>query len=534
MKKLIVIIAVIGLASLFAVITSQKRSIGTAVAAATVPVQEPSYKPVPFDSLLIADFFLKYPELNKYSGDVKKLYQKHHYNYVWFEKNRINEAGNILYIKIQNIEDEGVFSQIPYKEKVDVIFKPTEGDQVPNVNDELLISSLYFFYTDKVYTGVADEKRAEMNWFLSREKQSFVNYLDSLLTNPSLLHKDEKEVFGQYFRLREMLKKYNEIDKSREWKPIQLDTKVKAIHPGDSSSIIAQIRLLLFLTSDIDTDSGSNIYDKELEDGVIRYKKRNDFTPDNIILPKHIESMNIPPSERSKTIIVNMERNRWMCNCISDQTQLILINIPSYQLDYYKNGKKELTSNVIVGKVLNKTVVFNADMKYIVFSPYWNVPSSILNKEILPAIAENRNYLSEHDMEWHDGKVRQRPGSQNSLGRVKFLFPNNNSIYLHDTPHKDLFKEEKRAFSHGCIRVEKPVELANLILKEDPNWTAKKIEAAMNRDSESWYTLKATIPVYIGYFTAWVDDEGAMHFYDDIYERDKALADLLFINKPKP
>jgi murein L,D-transpeptidase YcbB/YkuD len=243
--------------------------------------------------------------------------------------------------------------------------------------------------------------------------------------------------------------------------------------------------------------------------------------------------MNIPPSERIKTIIVNMERSRWMCNCISDQKQLILINIPSYQLCYFRNGNKELTSNVVVGKVLNKTVVFNADMKYIVFSPYWNVPSSILNKEILPAIARNGNYLAQHNMEWHDGKVRQRPGPQNSLGRVKFLFPNNNSIYLHDTPHKDLFKEEKRAFSHGCIRVEKPVELANLILKDDPNWTPGKIEAAMNRDSESWYTLKSTIPVYIGYFTAWVDDQGAIHFYEDVYGRDKALASLLFINKLK-
>ena len=130
-------------------------------------------------------------------------------------------------------------------------------------------------------------------------------------------------------------------------------------------------------------------------------------------------------------------------------------------------------------------------------------------------------------MEWHKDNVRQKPGVDNSLGLVKFLFPNNNNIYLHDTPSKKLFNEEKRAFSHGCIRVEKPKELANLILEGDTNWTTEKIDAAMNKGKESWYTLKNKIPVYIGYFTAWVDDDGAINFYKDIYERDEQLAAML-------
>jgi murein L,D-transpeptidase YcbB/YkuD len=130
-------------------------------------------------------------------------------------------------------------------------------------------------------------------------------------------------------------------------------------------------------------------------------------------------------------------------------------------------------------------------------------------------------------MEWYKGNVRQKPGGNNSLGLVKFLFPNNNNIYLHDTPSKKLFNEEKRAFSHGCIRVEKPKELANLILEGDVNWTPEKIDAAMNKGKESWYTLKNKIPVYIGYFTAWVDNDGAINFYKDIYERDERLAAML-------
>jgi murein L,D-transpeptidase YcbB/YkuD len=239
--------------------------------------------------------------------------------------------------------------------------------------------------------------------------------------------------------------------------------------------------------------------------------------------------MNVTVGQRIKTLIVNMERCRWVSNDITKAKELIAINIPAYQLTYFRNGKPELRSNVVVGKVMNKTVIFSAPMKYIVFSPYWNIPKSILENEILPSIEKNPNYLEEHDMEWHNDYVRQRPGPKNSLGMIKFLFPNSNAIYLHDTPAKSLFNREDRAFSHGCIRVEKPVELATLIMKNDSNWNEEKIREAMSKGEEKWYTLKNKIPVYIGYFTAWVDDQGEIHFYEDIYKRDDQLASLLFL-----
>jgi murein L,D-transpeptidase YcbB/YkuD len=245
-------------------------------------------------------------------------------------------------------------------------------------------------------------------------------------------------------------------------------------------------------------------------------------------LPAHIKDMNISVAQRIKTITVNMERCRWISNDITKSPEFIVVNIPAYELTYFNNGKPELRSKVVVGKALNKTVVFSAVMKFIAFSPYWNIPTSILKKEILPAIEENENYLAEHNMEWHDSYVRQKPGGDNSLGKVKFLFPNSNNIYLHDTPSKSLFNSEDRAFSHGCIRVAKPKDLANIILKNDSNWTPEKIDAAMNSDTETMYTLKNKIPVYIGYFTSWVDDKGMIHFYEDIYNRDERLASLIF------
>jgi murein L,D-transpeptidase YcbB/YkuD len=185
--------------------------------------------------------------------------------------------------------------------------------------------------------------------------------------------------------------------------------------------------------------------------------------------------------------------------------------------------------NVVVGTATNSTVIFTGNLKYVVFSPYWNVPPGILKKEVLPGIARDPSYLSRHNMErYGNGQVRQKPGPRNSLGLVKFLFPNNYSIYLHDTPSKNLFKEDKRAFSHGCIRVSEPAWLATWLLRADSTWTDAAIDKAMHASKEKYVTLKNEIPVFIGYFTAWVDREGRLNFRDDIYGHDKKMMEKMF------
>jgi len=361
---------------------------------------------------------------------------------------------------------------------------------------------------------------------LPREKQSYVTYLDSLLVDPKLIDKKEQHI-EQYYKLKAVLKKYRAIEQKGGWDTIAVPKDFVSIKPGDSSEVVAKIRTRLFLTGDIDVDSGKKTYGFALQQAILKYKKRNGFALDKTILPKHINEMNVPISSRIKTIIVNMERCRWVSTEVSKAKEFIVVNIPSYRLTYFKDGKVALISNVVVGNTMNKTVVFSGMMSYIVFSPYWNVPTSIKEKEILPGIKKNKNYLAKHNMEWNGANIRQKPGKNNSLGLVKFLFPNTNNIYLHDSPAKELFNQEKRAFSHGCIRVEKPKELANLILEGEANWTPEKIDAAMNKGKESWYTLKNKIPVYIGYFTAWVDSDGNINFYKDIYERDEQLAAML-------
>ncbi|MDQ4140911.1 MAG: L,D-transpeptidase family protein, partial [Bacteroidota bacterium] len=182
-----------------------------------------------------------------------------------------------------------------------------------------------------------------------------------------------------------------------------------------------------------------------------------------------------------------------------------------------------------------KTVIFSGDIKYVVFSPYWYVPASIVRKEIVPGMRRNPNYLNRHNMQVIGRRnglpvIRQKPGPRNSLGQVKFLFPNSYSIYLHDTPSKSLFKENSRAFSHGCIRVSEPARLAAYLLRDYPEWTKEKIQAAMQAGKEQTVTLEKQVPVYIVYFTVFIDAQGNINFRKDIYHRDERLAEMILTN----
>jgi murein L,D-transpeptidase YcbB/YkuD len=480
------------------------------------------------DSTAIISFYKNYPNLIKYQKETFSLYKNHNFNVIWYDDKGIVEFGNSLYAKYSNIDKEGLKVVFPYQNKLEGIFNDNVENTLSQANTELMITNLYFFYADKVYNGLDSKVTTEMGWLLPRKQISYVSLLDSVMQNSKASLDDKKVLIGQYYKLRDVLVKYREIEKNGGWNPIDLNPNLKSYKPGDSAKAIGQIRERLFVTGDIKSNNKSTIYDKELVDAVNHYQIRNGFKSDDLILPKHIKQMNQPIGERIKQIIVNMERCRWISPEIVNAKEYLLINIPSYNLTFIRDGKVALKSPVVVGKTMNKTVVFSGKMSYIVFSPYWNIPTSIIKKEVKPGMAKNKNYLAQHNMEWNNGNVRQKPGKNNSLGLVKFIFPNSNNIYLHDTPSKNLFENETRAYSHGCVRVGKARELAIDILEDDKNWTPAKIDAAMNLGKENTYVLKNKIPVYIGYFTTWVDDEGVVKFYQDIYDRDDRLAKLIF------
>lgn len=528
MKRILVISLFLTNILLIVGLPTTTKASSLSIASAALHYQKiPSFPPVPFDSTLVAPFFAKYPKFKYLKQEVIQLYRKHNYEFLWHNSNGRNEFASLLYNKVNNLDQEGIKTRVPYAEKIKTIFQNIDNIDKPDVEVELLMSSLYFYYAARVFKGIDPNKSKELGWYLPRKKQSYVTRLDSLLQDPSLINKPDKDLLGQYYQLKAALKDYRNIEKKGGWNPIVLPSKMKSLKPGDTAAVILQIRNRLFTTGDLKNDSKVNEYDDELLAGVLKYKERNAFSADPELLPKHIKDMNVPIQERIKTLMVNMERCRWLSPSLTKNEQYIMVNIPSFTLTYFKDGKAVLTSKVVVGKSMNKTVVFSGQMSQIIFSPYWNVPPSILRKEILPAIAKNSDYLASHDMEWVGNRVRQRPGGQNALGKVKFVFPNSHIIYMHDTPSKSLFDKEQRAFSHGCIRVEKPRDLAIMVLEGDKNWPIEKIDAAMNQDVEKTHNLKTKIPVYIGYFTSYVDREGEVHFYDDIYGHDARLLETL-------
>lgn len=487
-------------------------------------IVEKTYPLTPFDSIALDTFFKKYPNLTVYKKQVQTTYTRHTFDYLWFDSKGRKETAEVLYNRLNSLPEEGLNSSIPYKETFEGLY--FSDNLAPNIETELLLTTYYYFYTQKVLRGIDPSKAKELGWYLPRKEVSYEDLLDSLLIHPAKVDK-QSQLMGQYYKLKEVLQKYQAIEKKGGWPIIAIDPSFKSFKPGDSSSVIGLIRTRLYLTNDLSVDSKSNRYDAELKEGLFKYQLRNGFNTDSIILPKHIKDMNTSIAERIKTLKVNMERCRWIPLEFSKANEFIVVNIPSFRMTYFKHGTPKVVSNVVVGNVMNKTVIFSGEMKHIVFSPYWYVPTSIINKEIKPGMARNKNYLAQHNMEWNGGNVRQKPGPRNSLGLVKFLFPNSNSIYLHDTPSKSLFNEETRAFSHGCIRVAKPKELAYALLEDDPKWTKEKIDAAMNKGKETWYNLNRKVPVYIGYFTTWVDSNGVVHFYKDVYNRDNRLAELL-------
>jgi murein L,D-transpeptidase YcbB/YkuD len=243
-----------------------------------------------------------------------------------------------------------------------------------------------------------------------------------------------------------------------------------------------------------------------------------------------------------------MERWRWIPKDFGQD--FLMVNIPEYTLRVYEKGKQAMKMKVIVGKTMNSTPIFSDKLEYVVLAPYWNVPFNIVKEEYAEKFANDPSLVEQLNMEVVDAKenpidpasvdwmsldessfkyiLRKRPGPKNDLGNVKFIFPNKNNVYLHDTPHDELFSQEKRGFSHGCVRVEKPIELAEYLLRKIPGWNRSQIMSTIAQNEEKFISLKQKLPVYLVYFTAWADNAGNVHFREDIYGHDRGLINKYF------
>ncbi len=477
-----------------------------------------------FDSSFIKTFLDSFPKFKVFKNDINNFYKRRKYAYAWYDENGMIEPANNLFNRIENISEEGLPDVVPYKPAFISLMEVTHGIDSIAPTLELMLTSQYFAYAKKVWVGLDEKQTLAIEWFLPRKKNTSQQLLDSMLNGKNLV--ENSRVFRQYNLLKDYLKKYNLIKTTGNLTAIKTNKKVYRLK--DSSETLLAIRERLFLLGDLSANNQSNIFDEELQEGIKNFQRRLGYKEDGNINTMLVKELNYPIEKRIEQILVNMERCRWVP--VQLKSNYLLVNIPEYKLHVYENDSLVFKMNVVVGKDQNKTVVFNGDIKYIVFSPYWNIPTSILKKETLPAIKKNPDYLAQHNMEWNGGNVRQKPGPDNSLGLVKFLFPNTHSIYLHDTPSKSLFNEDKRAFSHGCIRLAEAKKMAQYLLRNDTNWNEAKITAAMKRNVEQYVTLKTTVPVFIAYFTAWVDRQGKLNLRNDVYKRDSRLAKMILEN----
>ncbi|MFZ9661331.1 MAG: L,D-transpeptidase family protein [Chitinophagaceae bacterium] len=475
------------------------------------------------DSNAITVFMNEHKKFKAFQSDIRRFYRNRQYSFAWHIHQSMIEQGSILFNRVIQIKDNGIQEEVPYLEEFDNLIDYENADIIQR---ELMLTAQYLFYAKKVIGGITVNESKESEWFLPRPRRDYVAMLDTLLSKNNDAY--PRILYPQYYKLRDKLKQYFTVSENATW--ISIPIQRKKLKLGDSSAIIGKIRTKLFLSHDLRTDNGNFKYDSSLFSGVQEFQRRYGLTEDGIIGQEVMKKMNEPIDRRIEQIIINMERCRWLSN--THEKEYIVINIPDFKLTLYRNDSAIFNCKVVVGKLKNKTVNFKGDMTQIVLNPYWYIPESILAKEIYPALEKNPNYLKENNMEWFQGKIRQKPGQENALGRIKFQLPNSFNIYLHDTPSKSLFAAQKRTFSHGCIRLEKPEDLALLLLEQNANWNMDMLKNAIETEKEQFLTLPNPVPVYIVYFTAFVDEMGKLNIRNDIYGRDSVLSKMIFSKKP--
>ena len=354
-----------------------------------------------------------------------------------------------------------------------------------------------------------------------------------------------------YRLLRTALSRYRTIAGQGGWPNIPSGPSIK---PGMEDPRIPAVRTLLTINGDFTgINTPSPLLDPELAAAVRRFQARHNLNNDGVIGKNTLVAMNVPVAERIDQILINMELWRWLPHKLEGKQ--IYVNIAGFYLQARQDEQVEFTTPVIVGKVYHKTPVFSDQIRYIEFNPFWNIPNSIVRKEIISEVLKDRDYLRKNNIRifngWTDndpevdpatinwrkigGKInryrlRQDSGPDNALGRVKFAMPNRYDVYLHDTPGHELFKRDDRAFSHGCIRVSRPVELAYYLLSgDDKNWTMERIQQILDEGKRTIILLKKPVPIHILYRTVAVDPaSGAVSFFKDVYGRDALLRQALF------
>lgn len=457
---------------------------------------------------------------------VAEFYQQRGYQFAWINTNGLSTSADNYYKQIVN--DSRIFADTTYVSKpLDVFVAGTQRNKPHfTANDtqaqllELLVSATFFKYSNKMYGGITNSAK-NLEWHIRRQPKDYVSFFNALSSSVNEI--TTEPVLIQYNQLKKALVLYQQFQAQGGFPVITNHRQTFAI--GDTNTCLVQVKASLLLTGDMAVKDTSAAFDSTLFKAVSHFQERMGLVTNGKLNTVTIAELNKPIGIYIKQILVNLERLRWLPATM--ESSFLLVNIPEYKLHIIADGKQLWATNVVVGKAAKRTTIFRDNVSEIILNPYWNVPASITRNEIIPHINRNSAYLRNNNMEvvsQHPFTVRQKPGPDNSLGKMKFLFPNSYNIYLHDTPAKELFDATKRAFSHGCIRVENPLRLAQYLLRNDATMPTAKMDSILTTDKQYAIPLKPTMPVYIVYYTVWIDGTGQLNFRNDIYGIDKKLS----------
>jgi murein L,D-transpeptidase YcbB/YkuD len=441
--------------------------------------------------------FIQSQKLNDTVANLMRdFYNARNFEYAWFDSHGMNEQA----LAFRNLYD---YNKDSATERKNLDYRLDKLAAASNLvvssanaeiaKDEMMLTWRFLNYTGDQY-GDAKVVAAARDHFLPAMK------MESMKMAQEVLNKKDRNGLNNemYNALREQLKRYIDLVKKGGWP--QVPVPKKKLKLGSKDTVITLIKKRLQVTGQLASNDTTAAFDRPLDSAVKLVQATYGYKQDGVITSDLVKQLNVPAEARLQQILVNLQRMNWIPG--EPSGRLIVVNIPEFTL-HVKDGKKDAFSMpIVVGKEGTNTVLFSGNLNQIVFSPYWNLPESIVQNEILPDMAEDPDYLAKHDMEItgeRDGVpvIRQLPGDKNQLGKIKFLFPNSYNIYFHDTPYKGLFEKDKRAYSHGCIRLRDPVKLAEYLLSDNPDWDYAKIQEAMNAGKEKFVRVKDPEPHHI-------------------------------------
>ncbi len=484
-------------------------------------------------------------------------YRMREYVPAWFDDRGLTVAGRQLLDLLRSADEHGLCPEDYHLAQIDPLIGLEEDcrrygmpfDAGYMARLDLLLTDAFLLYTAHMVEGRVDSAEVHEGWRARPRKVDLVRLLDYALNNGRIVPvlADLAPPHPGYLLLRGELERYRRSSALGGW-PLMPPGPV--LRAGDIDPRVPLLRQRLQYNGDLsahDVAVGEpeELFDKTTVAALVRFQLRHGLDGDGVLGPKTLAALNVSVEARIRQIELNLERWRWLPKDLGERH--ILVNSADFHLTVMEGSQAVLTMPVVVGTAYRKTPVFSARMNHLIFAPYWTVPSTILREDKLPKIKadpgyvqlqhfeivrgteENPTILDPWSIPWRrvtaatfPGQLRQKPGSWNPLGRVKFMFPNTFDVYLHDTPDKHLFGRDARTFSSGCIRIQKPVELASYLLEEQ-GWSRERILAAMARSEPLRVGLARPLPVHVLYWTAWVDTEGNLQFRDDIYLRDLDL-----------